>query len=161
MMATRTVLLLVVGLCAIGAVNWATWHDLQRPPLAAADGAAWLPFAAIRKAGEGWEFPPDLAAHEGHETVLSGVLFTLPQLVHGGLMDGAVLGPPSRFGCCGLSCDARPQFLVFVDLPTPQPAPAKNRRARVTGTLRLQREGGGWTATTLEGARVELLADAP
>jgi len=154
--------LLAALLLAIGVSNWAAWQALRPPALglpaaslpAGSVAGDWQALIAARQGGDrSWILPPALAALEGRTVTLDGVLFTLPQLVHDGMMEGAVLTPPSRFGCCGLGCDVRPQLMVYLDLPQPLPKPvARTTACRATGVLRFNRAGDSWTMSELAGA---------
>lgn len=146
--------LIALALVAIAGANWSSWAggSASAPARAAAADPAWDAFAAIACAPGGNTFPAALAAREGTTMTLTGVLLVPPQLAVDGRLDGALLAPPSRFSCCGLACDARPQLLVFVEPAQATPAPKERRLCTVTGTLRLHRDGGGWSATTLAAA---------
>ncbi len=149
-------------LVAAGVANWLAWSAVQTPDLGLPSGPLpegsvvgdWqLLINARQGADRSWDIPPELLALEGRTVTFDGVLFTMPQLVRAGLMEGAVLTPPSRFGCCGLGCDARPQLMMYLDLPVPQAAPtAKTTACRATGVLRLNRAGDSWTMSELTGA---------
>jgi hypothetical protein len=157
--------LIVALLMAIGGANWLMWRSVQAPampqiatPLPA--GSVQLDWALLMSASKGldhhWRLPPALVAYEGRTVTLDGVLFAMPQLVRDHKMEGAVLTPPSKFGCCGLSCTTQPQLMMFLDLPVPLPVPAtKTVACRATGVLRLNRDDGSWTMSELSGARLE------
>ena len=157
--------IIVALLIAIGGSNWLLWRSVQAPelPLVAApipSGSVVLDWKLLMQAKLGpdrqWLIPPELAAYVGRTVTLDGVLFTMPQLVKAGMMEGAVLTPPSKYGCCGLSCTTQPQLMIYLDLPTPQPVRgSKTVACRATGALRLNREDGSWTMSELGDARLE------
>lgn len=153
--------LLAIALAVIVGANWSAWRGTYSASVAAEAAAdpAWEAFAGITCAPSGNSFPADLVTREGSQLTLTGVVFAPPQLVTAGHLDGALLAPPSRFSCCGLTCDTRPQLLVFVEPARGTPAPDGRRLCTVSGTLRLHRDGSGWTATSLEAATLLWLAD--
>lgn len=153
--------LLGIAVAVIVGANWSAWSGTYATATVAEAAAdpAWDAFANITCAATGNTFPADLAAREGSQLTLTGVVFAPPQLVTEGRLDGALLAPPSRFSCCGLTCDARPQLLVFVEPALATPAPEGRRLCQVTGTLRLHRDGSGWTATSLDAATLVWQAD--
>jgi hypothetical protein len=104
-------------------------------------------------------FPEDLRAQEGRRVSLQGVAFVNRQGVEGDRVRWCVLMPPSRYGCCGISCDPRPELSVYVDCSAaPWAAPGADQvMATVEGTLRLERGTGSWCWYTLEDATVRLL----
>ena len=159
------ILIAVAAVAAIAAANWASWRGVQAPPLPAAalavgaDALSWEAFAAITGDDRGVRFPPALERREGGAVEMVGVLYPLPQLVEDGHLLGAVLAPPAKFQCCGLSCEARSLSLVFVTPTGVLADPGRKRLARVTGTLRLHREPGHWSPGEIADARVTLLPD--
>ena len=151
--------LIAIALAVIIGANWSTWQGTATAQTAAvAADPAWEAFAAITCAASGNGFPAELVAREGSPLTLTGVVFAPPQLVRAGRLEGALLAPPSRFSCCGLTCDTRPQLLIFVEPAQATPAPDGRRLCTVTGTLRLHRDGSGWTASSLEAASLTWLA---
>jgi hypothetical protein len=163
-MAPRLVLV-TAAVAAVLTANWLAWRGVLTKPLpataatASAAGLTWDGFAAITGNAEGVVFPAALIAREGAVVEMVGVLYPLPQLVEQGHLLGAVLAPPAKFACCGLSCEARSLSLVFITPKDALPDPGRRRLARVTGILRLHREAGHWSPTELEQASVELLPD--
>lgn len=153
-----------IAVAAVGAANWMSWSSVQAkplPPAATPTSSAALPwdaFNAITGDTQAVHFPEPLAQRDGTPVELVGVLFPLPQLVEDGKLLGAVLAPPAKFACCGLSCEARSLSLVFVTPAAPMADPGK-RLARITGTLRLHREPSHWAPSEVADARIELLPD--
>jgi hypothetical protein len=101
-------------------------------------------------------FPEDLRAQEGRRVSLSGVVFVMNGGTEGDRVRWCVLMPRSRYGCCGISCDPRPELSVFVDCAG-HDWPTDGRRqvpATVEGRLRLDRRGDSWCLTSLEDAFV-------
>jgi hypothetical protein len=101
-------------------------------------------------------FPEALRSQEGHRISLSGVAFLMNAGVDGDRVNWCVLMPPSRYGCCGISCDPRPELSVYVNTAA-HPWTASGRKqmvATVEGTLRLERGSGSWCLYTLDDAVV-------
>lgn len=159
----RAALVVAFGVALVAGVNVATWRANRTPALAsiapAAGELAWELFGEAKRSGATWTFPPALAARDGQEVAIAGVLFPVAQLVEGGRLAGGIVAPPARFSCCGLTCDAKPQLLVFCDFAEPIPASDRPRLCRARGRLALDPTGSGWALSSLHGARVELLPD--
>lgn len=159
------IILIGAAFSAVGAANWLSWRSLRAEPLPLTAVAhstaalAWAAFTAISSDASGVRFPAALNARDGSAVELVGVLFALPQLVENGNLTGAVLAPPAKFSCCGLSCETRSVSLVFVTPRGPLADPGRQRLARVTGTLRLHHEPGHWSPSEVADAQVELLPD--
>ncbi len=155
----------IVALVGIAAANWASWRGVQAPPLPAVavmtslEALPWTSFAAITSASDGVHFPAGLEHRDGTAVEMVGVLYPLPQLIENGHLLGAVLAPPAKFQCCGLSCEARSLSLVFVTPAAAVADPGRKRLVRVTGTLRLHREPGHWSPTEIADAQLTLLPD--
>lgn len=160
MKSAVTVGLIAIATLVVAGANWSAWRGLAAPAavVAAATDPAWDGFSAIATGPDGNTFPAELSARAGTTVTLTGVLLPIKRLEHEGRLEGALITPPSRWGCCGLSCDSRPQLLVFVEPRDPPAAPGRQRLARVSGTLVLHAETGA-TATSLTGATIELLPD--
>ena len=101
-------------------------------------------------------FPDDLRAHDGKRVTLTGVAFVMNAGVEGDSARWCVLMPPSRYGCCGISCNPKPELSVFVDCAG-RPLPTAGRKqfmASVEGTFRLRRSADSWCLYSLEDAVV-------
>ena len=155
-----TIGLIAVAAIVVAGANWSSWRGLSASAevVAAATDPAWDGFSAIVTAPGGNTFPTALTARAGTTVTLTGVLLPVKRLEHEGRLEGALITPPSRWGCCGLSCDSRPQLLVFVEPRNPPQSPGRQRLARVSGTLVLHAEAGA-TATSLTDASIEFLPD--
>jgi hypothetical protein len=102
------------------------------------------------------DVPAELRAQEGRRVTLDGVVFVLKGGVDAGGVRWCVLMPPSRFGCCGISCDPRPELSVHVDCAN-RPWSSDGRtqvRATVDGVLRCDGGSGSWCLWSLEDAVV-------
>lgn len=154
------IVLVAIGALAAGA-GWAQWQSVKAPelppiapPPPGSELLSWEVLGTARKkAGSTWEVPQELTRYTGKMVTIDGVLFVMPQLVSNGTMEGAVLTPPARLGCCAVGCDPRPERMVFVALTMPMPPPVgKTTPCRVTGRLSLDPSGESWTLATLEDA---------
>lgn len=161
-------LLAIVAVVAVVGANWISWNAARAPALKLdatldatlnATGASWQELQGVVTKGDHTTFPAALIAREGQLLTLTGVLFALPQMVVDGRLHAAVLAPPAKFSCCGLSCDAGSAALVCVIPRDPPADPGQRRMARVTGTLALQREASGLTSVDLRDATITWLAD--
>lgn len=165
--------LATIGVMAIAGANWIGWQAIRSPgdaslndvPMAGVSGSeaadfadSWRALNGVTTDDERNTFPPALQAREGQTLTLRGVLFTVPQLVHEGRVTAAVLAPPAKFSCCGLSCDAG-STMVCVIPRDPLADPGRRRLARVTGVLHLHPEADGLTAIDLRAADVTWLPD--
>ncbi len=163
----------IVGVMAIAGVNWIGWHAIRSPadvplnedPVAGISKSetgdfadSWRALNGVTTDDERNTFPPALQARDGQTLTLRGVLFVVPQLVHEGRVTAAVLAPPAKFSCCGLSCDAG-STMVCVIPRAPLADPGRRRLARVTGVLHLHSEADGLTAIDLRSADVTWLPD--
>lgn len=116
-------------------------------------------------------FDAALRAQEGKRVSLSGVAFVMKdgavseaspdggsatRAATAGPVSWFLLLPPSKYGCCGISCDPRPEMSVYVDCTKSPWASGGRQQVLVTveGTLRLQRSAGSWCFYTLEDASV-------
>jgi len=154
------VLLAVVGVLAFVSVNWISWHAVRAPaPTLTANESDWQELHGVVTHGDQTTFPSALMAREGQTITLTGVLFPLPQMIVAGRLQAAVLAPPAKFSCCGLSCDAGSAALVCVIPHDPPADPGRRRMARVTGILALQRDAAGLTSVDLRDATITWLAD--
>lgn len=158
-------LVCLLAVAAIAGANWATWRGSRAPelpvvvPVIAADALAWEPFATIASDEHGVRFPEALQRRAGTPVEMVGVLYPIAQLIEDGALTGAVLAPPAKFSCCGLSCEARSLSLVFIAPAGVFAEPGRKRLARISGTLRLHPEPGSWSPTEIADARIELLPD--
>jgi hypothetical protein len=159
----KTAALVVLGVIALAAANVAVIASLHKSDVhehglwAAMETAKVSDRADVQAA-----IPAEVLAQEGRRITMQGVVFQMNAGVEDGQVRWCVLMPPSRFGCCGISCDPRPELSVYVDCSKhPWPAGgAKQRMTTVEGVLRLDRTGGSWCLYTLEDAVVGA-ADAP
>jgi hypothetical protein len=155
----RTVLLTGVTVVLVVGANWLGWRAVQAAPAPATGGdAAWEDFRGVTTRGDSNTFPPALQARDGTLVTLTGVVFTMPQLTRDGRLMAAVLAPPAKFACCGLSCETGGAVLCIVPRDPP-PDPGRRRLARVSGRLHLQPEAGGLTAMDLQNADITWLPD--
>lgn len=105
-------------------------------------------------------FPQELRAKDGERVSISGVAFVMPDGVQDGNVRWCVLMPPARYGCCGVSCDPRPEMTIYVDCSkAPWPVPEGPQvMATVQGRLRLEKGSESWCLYTLEDAAVRTVA---
>jgi hypothetical protein len=158
----RVAIGVIAATALVGGTSWAQWRNVQAPelpgmmvpPPPGAELLSWEVLGAARKLpGAGWSVPAALTASSGKLVTIDGVLFVMPQLVSNGMMEGAVLTPPSRIGCCAITCDPRPERMVYIAMATPLPPPSsKTTPCRVTGRLTLDPSGESWTLASLDGA---------
>jgi hypothetical protein len=158
----KRLLLLLVVLLGIVGVNMIAWFAVTAPTIAIAapipEGSLALDWNLLMSVTAGpdktWDIPPAIAAYEGKLVTVDGVLFTMPQLQEEQKMVGAILTPPSRYGCCGLQCTTRPQLMMLCVWSSPMAVPSsKTVVARATGILRFNRSGTAWTMSELEQAQ--------
>jgi hypothetical protein len=148
---------LVVGAVGVAA-NLGAWYVLSHPRTGPRD-PMWGLFEDTKisdRTDVAPAFSDALRAHENERISLSGVAFMMPDGLSGDQVRWCVLMPPSRYGCCGISCDPRPEVSVFVDCSSHQwPASGKKQvLVTVEGRLRLDRTAGSWCLSTLEDAVV-------
>jgi hypothetical protein len=150
---------IVAGVATLLAgANVAAWFAMAKPASGPKD-PFWDRLEAVRLPGRSDlppHFPEELRAREGTRVSVHGVAFVHPDGVEGDRVKWFVLMPPSRYGCCGISCDPRPELNVWVDCSaSPWPANGK-RQVLVTaaGRLRLEKGSASWCLTTLEDAVV-------
>ena len=103
-------------------------------------------------------YSENLKTCTGKKVRIRGVLCVLPNLVVDGKVQSCVLMPPSKIACCGISCDPRPELMIFVDCKSsPFAPPSQKRMAEVSGELELQNDDASWCLYTLNSAQVTLL----
>lgn len=107
-------------------------------------------------------FPDELKALDGKDVLVAGVFSTTPSLRENKIAKGGFLQPPSKFQCCGVTCDPRTQLLTFVDCSA-QPWTMSEERmlVHVRGKLKLETEDQTWGLFSLNDARIELLPKNP
>jgi hypothetical protein len=107
-------------------------------------------------------YPEDVKAMDGKEVVVAGVFSTIPTLSENKTAKGGFLQPPSKFACCGVTCDPRTQLLMFVDCSALPWAYSDERTlVQVRGRLKLETEDQTWGLFSLNEARVEVLPKNP
>lgn len=101
------------------------------------------------------EFAPELQAKENQLVRVSGVLFFVKDGIQNGKVNWCVLMPPSRYSCCGISCDPHQELMFFIDCSAnPWPKPDGKMLAVVQGRLHLRTDDSLWCLYTLEDAQV-------
>ncbi len=151
---------IVLAVLAVAAVNWLGWRAVQPPATgdSAENAALWHDLGGVVTVGDEHRFPPALQAHADQRLTLTGVVFTLPQLIDHGMLTAAVLAPPAKFACCGLRCDAGGTALCILPR-SPTADPGQRRLARVSGVLCLKPQAGSLTALDLVDAEITWLPD--
>jgi hypothetical protein len=145
----------------LAAGNYGAWIAVRKPEAGGID-PFWAEMEEARipgRADVAPHFPGALRAKEGERVSITGVAFVSPEGLEGDRVRWFVLMPPSRYGCCGISCDPRPELNVFVDC-SDAPWPANGRRqvmVAAEGRLRLERGTASWCLSALEGAVVRPL----
>lgn len=145
---------LVLGITA----NVGVWLAARNPAAAKRD-ALWSAMETVKvpdRPDLPPAFPDELRSREGQRISLTGVAFVTKEGLDSGRVRWCVLMPPSRYGCCGVSCDPRPELSVYVDCSAAPWTVGETHQvmATVEGTLRLQRDGASWCLYTLEDAAV-------
>lgn len=153
----KKALVIGLGVAALVAANVATIVALHKP-----DGhehGAWAAMETVKVPDDpavAPAFPDDLRAQDGRRVSLEGVVFVMSAGVADGAARWCVLMPPSRYGCCGISCNPRPELSVYVDCSR-SPWPTSGRKqfiATVEGTFRLKQSADSWCLYALEDAVV-------
>jgi hypothetical protein len=159
----KNALIILVCVLLVMGINVVAYWSIVQPPVnisgAIPNGSTLMSWDDIMQVTAGtdrrWQIPPALQKWEGKLVTFDGVLFTLPQFRRGDTFEAAVLTPPSRYGCCGLQCSAKPQLMMLCLFSSPMPAwPEKTRIARVTGTVHFNPQADAWTMSELRDAQV-------
>ena len=120
-----------------------TWPVIQKTKVASIVGESRVDFA------------PELQFNDNKLVRVSGVLFFLKEGIQDGKVKWCVMMPPSRYSCCGISCDPRQELMFYVDCSkNPWPNPEAKMMAVVKGRLRLRHDDSLWCLYSLEDAEV-------
>ena len=144
------------------AVNASTPGSSPSLPVALQEHVTDLPWPAIQTTkvinslgGARVEFSPEMQACDNQIVRISGVLFFLKDGIENDKVKWCVMLPPSRFSCCGISCDPHQELMFYVDCSkNPWPKPDGKMLAVVQGRLHLRRDDSSWCLYTLENALV-------
>ena len=106
------------------------------------------------------DFAPEVQAADNCLVRVSGVLFFLKDGIKDGKVQWCVLMPPSRFSCCGITCDPRQELMFFVDCSkNPWPKPDTRMFAVVQGRMHLRHDDSSWSLYTLDEAVITPLKE--
>jgi hypothetical protein len=159
-------IVLAIILMGSALANWAVYHDLTQPapiqlqelppPQPGIENVSWSIVEKTTVHNGKPQFDQQLRQLEGKRVQLPGVLFVLKPLVVDGKVTGAILMPPSKLTCCGVTCDPKQELMVYVDCESnPFPLQAKKELVIVVGSLKLHDSDSTWGLYSLENAVIK------